>query len=244
MTETRHSSGTGGARRLDVVAPVAGPIALVLFLAGITVYDAGTANANPTARGTALLQAFAANIEAAPAACVAYLLAALAMVIFSGALWDGLRAGQPAQWPAVLAVGGAIVLAVEMVEYARNTLSAIVAVDHGDVVTVSVLMTTTWESARVSVVGTAAMMTGAAVSGRRGALPRWFALLSLAGAVVAVCALVATALPVGFLEGSPAGFLATMSLLWVFPAGLIMSARAARLRRAGTPGHESLPATS
>lgn len=75
------------------------------------------------------------------------------------------------------------------------------------------------------------MMTGAAVSGWRGTLPRWFALLSFAGAVVAVAALVATALPVGFLEASPAGFLATMSLLWTFPAGLTMAARAAHAGR-------------
>ena len=234
MTETRHISRANPPGRLDVVAPVAGPVALVLFLTGITVYDAGTASGTPSARGTALLQAFAVNIEAAPAAGVVYLLAALAMLIFSGALWDHLGGGRSAQWPAALAVGGAIVLAVEMVDYARDTLSAIVAVDHGDAVTVSVLMTTKWESARVSVVGTVAMMAGAGVSGWRGALPRWFALLSFAGAVVAVCALVATALPVGFLEGSPAGFLAAMSLLWVFPAGLIMSARAARLRRGPT----------
>lgn len=231
MTQTRHFPTASGVRRLDVVAPVSGPVALVLVVTGITLYDAGTASTDPTVRGAALLDAFAANIEAAPAACVAYLLAALAMLIFSGSLWDHLRAGQPAQWPAILAVGGAIALAVEMVDYGRDTLSAIVAVNHGDVVTASVLMSTTWESARVSVVGSVAMMTGAAVSGWRGTLPRWFALLSFAGAVVAVAALVATALPVGFLEASPAGFLATMSLLWTFPAGLTMAARAAHAGR-------------
>lgn len=159
MTETRHFSTASGAQRLDVVAAASGPVALILTLTGITLYDAGTASADPSVRGAALLEAFAANIEAAPAACVAYLLAALAMLIFSGSLWDHLRAGQPAQWPAILAAGGAIALSMEMVDYGRDTLSAIVAVHHGDVVTAGVLMSTTWESARVSAVGSVAMMT-------------------------------------------------------------------------------------
>lgn len=197
---------------------------------GGSLYEPSRAGANPTMTGSALVPAFAQNIDAAPAAAVAYLGAAIAMLAFAGALFDHLRRGQTTHWPAVMAAGGAIAIAIEFVEYARIALAAVVVVDFGDAATASVVTTLGWEAARVVTAGSVAMMLGAGVAGIRGALPRWIAVLALVGAAGVLGASVATALPQVAIGDAPAGLLALVSLIWTFPAAVVMARRGQRAR--------------
>ena len=220
-----QSSRALAVRWLDTWAASAGALAVLFFVVAGTIYDPSSAGASPRVTGTALVSTFARGINAAPAAAVAYLLAAIAMLAFAGALFDHLRRGQVTHWPAVLATGGAIATAIELTEYARTTLASVVVVDNGDAVTAGVLTTLGWESARVLSIGAVAMMAGAGVAGLRGALPRWLTVLSLLGAGGVVVASLATALPDTVVGAAPAGLLAVVSLLWTFPAAFVMARR-------------------
>lgn len=231
MVQPEAATEPSSARWLDTAAAWGGAVAVILLsIAGI-LYSPSGVGANPTLAGSALVSTYARNIGAAPAAAVAYLLAAIAMLAFAGALFDHLGRGQRTQWPAVLASAGAIASALELVEYARITLASVVVVDSGDAVTASVLTTLGWESARVTVVGSVAMMAGAGVAGLRGALPRWLTVLALVGAAGVLAATVGTALPDTVLGAAPAGLLALASLLWTFPAAIVLARRDQRARR-------------
>lgn len=235
VVDDQATSRAPARRWLDAVAAASGALAVILLVVAGSLYTPSGAGANPTLSGRALVSTFARDIDAAPAAAVAYLLAAIAMLAFAGALFDHLRRGQATHWPAVLAAGGAIATAIELTEYARITLASVVVVDNGDAVTAGVMTTLSWEAARVLAVGSVAMMAGAGVAGMRGALPRWLTVLSLLGAGVVLAASVATALPDSVVGAAPAGLLALLGLLWTFPAAVVM-ARGSREGRPASAG--------
>ncbi len=233
MTHTRPERALTAARGargrwLDVVVPLGGPLALVAMVAGGTLYEPTVVGANPTQSGETLLLLYAEGVGNAPLSAGLHLLAALGLLLFGGALWDRLRRDQDAQWPAALAAGGAVVAALLMVRWADDALTALVAVEAGDTVTAKLLVASGWESARLLIPGSAAMMLGAAVAGLRGALPRWFSWLSAAGGLGALGTMVATALPTPYLDVAPAGLVALLSLAWTIPAGAVLAVGAAR----------------
>ena len=218
----------------DVVVPLSGPLALVSMITAGALYAPSAVGANPTQAGGTLLGRFAEGVDRAPSSAGLYLVAAFALLVFAAVLWDRLRPDGHSQWPAALAAAGALTAALWLLDFARDTLAAIVAVEARDEVTVSVLISSGWESARLVMPAAAAMMLGAAVAGLRGALPRWFAWLSLVGAIGALGTMVMTVLPTSVMAGAPAGMLAMLSLAWTVPAGAVLAWTADR-RTARTP---------
>lgn len=226
---------------LEVVLPLSGPVALVSAVAAASLYDPSGEGASPAQSDAALLRAFGTTLERAAPSAALFLIAALAFLVFAGSLWDTLNLPERPQWPAAVAGAGSVGAALMMIDTARDHLAAIVAVDAADASTVRFLLTTGWESARVVVVASSAMMLGAAVAGLRGALPRWFAVLSLVGTGGGLATIVATGLPSRFFEVVPAGGLAALSLGWTLPAGLVLVRQAAAVRR-GRSGDARGPA--
>lgn len=202
------------ARWVEGAAALSGGAAFVLLVAGFTLTDTGGKGASPGMSGEELAAIMAQHLPQWRTGAVLLLGAAVLQLLFAAVLWDRLRAGQAAQWPAALALGGGILGSVLITDAARVALVQLTAGQERDPTTSAVIVTGTWESAWAFIVPNLAVVTGAAVAGARGALPRWFTLFSAVTAVALVVALVFPQLP--------AGLLAVAAATWALPASAVL----------------------
>ncbi|RZU30491.1 hypothetical protein [Blastococcus saxobsidens] len=106
--------------------------------------------------------------------------------------------------------------AVRWLSFASDGIGMATAADLGDAVTVQVLLTTGWESARTAAVPTLVMVVAAVVAGlRHGVFPRWFSWFSLAVLAPLLVALT----PLG-----PSGLLGVVfGGLWVLVTSILLA---------------------
>lgn len=170
-------------RRGDVIAPLSGALAALLTLGASAQADLGGWGAHPTMPDGALTALFIARVADSRVGAVTMMVAALHMLVFAAVLWDRLRPVDGPAWPAALAAGGALLAAVVMTDVAKDAFGQVVVGETGDPVTARVLIVTAWESANVGLVPIAAIVTGVAIAGWRGAFRRRFAVPAVIAAV-------------------------------------------------------------
>lgn len=204
----------GSVRWVDRLVTLSGAAAFVLMVMGVALFETGGRGAYPGLLGEQSADIMAGLLVQARVGASLLMGAAALQVVFAAVLWVRLRDGQAVQWPAALAFGGGILAAVLMMGGAESALAQYAAGDVRDQVTAQVLVTTTWETAMVWVAPNLAMLAGTAVAGLRGALPRWFALLSGFGAAALAAAI---AIPV-----LPSGLLGVAASAWAVPASAVL----------------------
>lgn len=178
-----ESQRTTVTRRSDSLAPLSGGLAALLTLGASAQADLGGWGAYPTMPDDALTALFVARVADSRLGAVTMMVAALLMLVFAAVLWDRLRLIDEPAWPAALAAGGALLAAVMMTDVAKDAFGQVVVGETGDAVTARVLIVTAWQSANVGLVPIAAIVTGVAIAGWRGAFRRRFAVPTMIAAV-------------------------------------------------------------
>ncbi|MFC7876735.1 hypothetical protein [Isoptericola sp. NPDC057391] len=215
-TETARRSGDDAPqdRLILRVAALVGAASFPLAMIGSALSDPNSyAEVNPGSSDTQLLAMLSDSRTEQLWAATLQALAAVAVWVFLGPLWQRLRRGS--EWLALLAVVGGAVAGAAILFWAGHSLVAMVAADFEDAEAARFLMVAGWETARVAVAPYLVLVGAATLAGRRGgALP---AGINAFGVVFVVL------LALGFVPGSPAGLLGTVGSVWVTVVALALA---------------------
>ncbi|TFV52886.1 hypothetical protein [Blastococcus sp. TF02A-35] len=217
MASDTLASTDARAGRLPRVAALAGAACVVVTFAGISASDVGGNGVNPTMGPDLIASLLRDHVDGLRTGASLLSVGALLAVLFAGPLWLALR--QASEWVAAVGAAGAVLAGAHWLSLATDGIGLATAADLGDGATAQVLVTTGWESARITAVPSLVMVTAALVAGfGHGCFPRWYRWFTAAVAVPLVVALA----PVG-----PAGLLGfAFGGGWLLVTSLLLTVRA------------------